>query len=121
MTQPAAFGTDNRYRWQGLAHLLRVEAGEPRPLLLLWVHSFFSGVTVAPLFAAGNAMFLAQVGKDWLPHAYIASAAMAMGAAWIYNRARQRLTTTRLFRRLLLTLLAGVLLLRLGFDLTDTA
>lgn len=46
---------------------------------------------------------------------------MAMGAAWIYNRARQRLTTTRLFRRLLLTLLAGVLLLWLGFDLTDTA
>jgi len=56
-----------------------------------------------------------------LPHAYIASAGMGIGAAWIHGRARKRLTTARLFRSLLLALLLCVLVLRLGFGLTDAA
>ena len=108
-------------RWQGFAHLLHVEPTETRPLLLLWAHSFFSGVVVAPLFAAGNALFLSQFSTNWLPHAYIASAGMGIGAAWLYSRARKRLTTARLFRGLLLSLLLSVLVLRLAFGITDAA
>jgi len=46
---------------------------------------------------------------------------MSIGAAWIYNRARSRLTTARLFRGLLLALLVCVLALRVGFKLTDAS
>ena len=51
-------------RWQGLANLLQVEPAETRQLLLLWAHSFFSGVTVAPLLAAGNALFLTHYSTE---------------------------------------------------------
>lgn len=106
---------------RSLANVLHVESNETRPLLLLWAHSFFSGVTIAPLFAAGNALFLSKYSTEWLPHAYIASAFMGIGAAWIYSHARKRLTTARLFRGLLLALLACVLALRLGLYLTDAS
>ncbi|HJP32984.1 MAG TPA: cyclic nucleotide-binding domain-containing protein [Candidatus Latescibacteria bacterium] len=112
---------DTASRSQTVADLLHVEAGEGRPLLLLWAHSFFAGVAVVPLLAAGNALFLSQFSSDWLPHAYIASAGMSISAAWIYNRARRRLTTARLFRGLLFGLLACVLALRLGFRLTEAS
>ena len=112
---------DSRRRWQGLADSARREPGEARPLALLWAHSFFAGVAVVPLFAAGNALFLVKFSSDWLPHAYIASAGMSIGAAWIYNRARSRLTVARLFRGLLLALLVCVLALRVGFKLTDAS
>lgn len=39
--------------------------------------------------SAGNALLLYHT-SDWLPHAYIASAAMSIGAAWLYSKARQR-------------------------------
>ena len=80
MTQIARSGTGSQ-RWQGLADLLHVEPGEARPLALLWAHSFFAGVAVVPLFAAGNALFLVQFSTDLLPHAYIASAGMSIAAA----------------------------------------
>ena len=39
--------------------------------------------------SAGNELLLYHT-SDWLPHAYIASAAMSIGAAWLYSKARQR-------------------------------
>ncbi len=68
---------------------------------------------VAPLFAAGNALLLYHT-SDWLPHAYIASAAMSIGAAWLYSKARtvpQPPVGTAF----------GCPGLRLGFGLTDAA
>jgi hypothetical protein len=55
---------DTASRSQTVADLLHVEAGEGRPLLLLWAHSFFAGVAVVPLLAAGNALFLSQFSSD---------------------------------------------------------
>ena len=111
---------DSSRRWQGLADLLHVEPGEARPLALLWAHSFFAGVAVVPLFAAGNALFSYSSPPTGC-HMPTSPAGMSIGAAWIYNRARSRLTTARLFRGLLLALLVCVLALRVGFKLTDAS
>jgi hypothetical protein len=102
-----------------LLSLLRVEPEERRPLGRVWLLSLFSGLAIAPLFAAGNALFLSQFSSDSLPYAYIVAAALSLLAARLYDVGRRRLSTERLFRRVLLALLGVVLLLRLGLALPD--
>lgn len=99
--------------------LLSVTPSESRPLVLVWALSFCSGATIAPLFASSNALFLAAFTSDWLPYAYICSAAIGLCAAWLYQRAQRRLSMLRLVRRLLLAMIIVLVALRLGLALSS--
>ncbi|MBT4097165.1 MAG: hypothetical protein HOE86_05960 [Gemmatimonadetes bacterium] len=118
MNAATAIETEDTSR---LLQLLRIEQAEARPLLLLWIHSLFVGIAIVPLYVAANTLFLAHLPASSLPYAYMVSALLGVLAGVLYRQARRRLTVSRVFTGLLLTLLLCLLLLRIGLEVMQSA
>ena len=104
-----------------LARSLNVAAGEGRPVVFLFIHTFFQGVVIAFYNTGANALFLEQFRDDqqflfiegdyrhFLPIGYIASAALGFVVANAYRKVERRTS----FKHLLLGSF-GFLLISVG-------
>lgn len=103
---------------RGVEQALNVQPGEGRPLALLLLHSFFTGLAIVSFYTASSALFLHQFSVELLPFVYIGSAITSTAAGWMYGMGRRRFPGGRLLAGILLFLLLTVLAFRLALALS---
>ena len=80
---------------RGVEQALNVQPGEGRPLALLLLHSFFTGLAIVSFYTASSALFLHQFSIELLPFVYIGSAITSTAAGWAYGLGRKRFHSGR--------------------------
>lgn len=90
---------------------------EVRPVALMFAHSALLGITWVFYETVSDTLFLSRYGAENLPLIYLAAPFASVSAAVLYTRLEARLSLQTLFVGLLGTLLATMLLLRVGLAL----
>jgi AAA family ATP:ADP antiporter len=93
---------------------LNVQPGEGRPVALLTLLNFFFGVAFVLTQATAFALFLSEFGSQGLPFVYMAIAAGASLAAFLYLKLGERLSLARLVVVNLVSLSVLSVVFRLG-------
>ncbi len=95
-----------------------IQPGEELVTVLLLIHSFLIGVTLAFYFAPANALFIREFGIKLLPHAYIASGIIGYITGYIYTRLQRKYALSKIFTGTLVFLLMLVSSILVGFKFT---
>lgn len=100
--------------------VFNIQQGEGLATVLLLIHSFLIGVTLAFYFAPANALFVREFGIKLLPHAYIASGIIGYITGYIYTRLQRKYDLSKIFTGALVFLLMLVTSILIGFKFTAT-
>lgn len=103
---------------KSITRLFNIQAGEELATVLLLIHSFLIGVTLAFYFAPANALFIREFGIKLLPHAYIASGIIGYITGFVYTRLQRKYALSKVFTGTLIFLLMLVSAILVGFKLT---
>ncbi|MBI3234067.1 MAG: hypothetical protein HYZ42_08495, partial [Bacteroidetes bacterium] len=103
---------------KSITRIFNIQSGEELATVLLLIHSFLIGVTLAFYFAPANALFIREFGIKLLPHAYIASGIIGYITGYIYTRLQRKYALSKVFTGTLIFLLMVVTAILVGFKLT---
>ena len=104
---------------KSISSAFNIQAGEELATVLLLIHSFLIGVTLAFYFAPANALFIREFGIKLLPHAYIASGIIGYITGYIYTRLQRKYALSKVFTGTLIFLLMLVTAILVGFKMTN--
>jgi HEAT repeat protein len=105
---------------KNIAGAFNVQEGEGLATVLLLIHSFLIGVTLAFYFAPANALFIREFGIKMLPYAYIASGIIGYLTGYIYTRLQRKFALSKVFTGTLIFLLMMVSAIVVSFKLTSS-
>ncbi|MCP4108829.1 MAG: cyclic nucleotide-binding domain-containing protein [Desulfobacteraceae bacterium] len=79
-----------------LEELFNIRTREDYPAILLFIHSFFQGISLVFLVTASYALFLSTFNVKTLPYVYIISAAMIAAVRFVHSKIEQNISFTTL-------------------------
>ncbi len=79
-----------------LEKVFNIRTREDYPAILLFIHSFFQGISLVFLITASYALFLSAFNVRTLPYVYIISAGMIAGVRFAYSKIEQNISFTTL-------------------------